>query len=193
MLKRELSEIRAALKRKAGERIRESAVKFVPTAEKVHGVSVLELNKMVSKYKSGGFELVEALLNSEYLEEKILGAKILGKICKTDPDKTLNIVRRYVKKLNDWATCDTLATQGIRNISKIKEKEFIKMAKDFAKSANPWIVRFGLVILINFRKDEGFVKIAEDVLSKVNSNVRNDKYVKKAMEWVRRVFDIKKE
>lgn len=146
----QLTQIRTFLKEKSDSKAKESWRKFVPTSEKVHGVYLAEINKIVSKYKSGGFELVEKLWRGGYLEERILAAKILGAISKQNPELTLKLVNRYVSDIIDWAVCDTLATQGIRPIAKVKQKEILGQSKKWVKSKNPWQRRFGIVLLINF-------------------------------------------
>ena len=124
---KELTEIREFLKEKSNNKAKESWRKFVPTSEKVYGVYLAEINKIVLEYKSGGFELVKELWKNGYLEERILATKILGKVCKKDPDLTLILIKEFVNDIVDWAVCDTLATQGVRPISKIKQKEIFAL------------------------------------------------------------------
>ncbi|MCD6476681.1 MAG: DNA alkylation repair protein [Candidatus Aenigmarchaeota archaeon] len=180
----QLTEIRNFLKEKSNNKVKESGGKFVPTSKKVYGVYLAEINKIVSKYTSGGFKLVEELWKSDYLEERILAAKILGKICKKDPEKTLELIRKFVDDIVDWATCDTLAIQGIRPIAKIKQKEIFELSKKLVKSKNPWKRRFGIVLLINFKKD----KTLKQEIKTIIKQVENDKeyYVKKAISWIKR-------
>jgi len=180
----QLTEIRKFLKEKSNNKARGSWRKFVPTSEKVYGVYLSEINKIVSKYKSNGFKLVERLWNSGYLEERILAAKILGKICKQNPELTLMLINKFVNDIQDWAVCDTLAIQSIRPITNIKQKEIFELSKKMVKSENLWKRRFGIVLLINFSKDKNLKKEIKEIIK----NVENDKehYVKKAVDWIRR-------
>lgn len=184
MIMKQLTEIRKFLKEKSNDKAKESGRKFVPTSEKVYGVYLAEINKIVSKYTSGGFELVEELWKSGYLEERILAAKILGKICKKDPEKTLELIKNFVDDIGDWAVCDTLATQGIRPIAKIKQKDIFELSRKLVKSKNLWKRRFGIVLLINFKKEKSLRKEIEAIIQQVE----NDKeyYVKKAVDWIKR-------
>ena len=184
MIMKQLTEIGKFLKEKSNDKAKESWRKFVPTSEKVYGVYLAEINKIVSKYISGGFKLVEELWKSGYLEERILAAKILGKICKKDPEKTLGLIKNFVDDITDWAVCDTLAVQGIRPIAKIKQKEIFGFSRKLVKSKNPWKRRFGIVLLINFKKDKTLKKEIEKIIK----NVEDDKehYVKKSIDWIKR-------
>lgn len=179
-----LNEIRQFLKAKSNDKAKQSWRKFVPTSEKVHGVYLAEINKIVSKYKSGGFELVKKLWKSGYLEERILAAKILGKICRQNPELTLKLVGKFVSDIVDWAVCDTLATQGIRPIAKLKQKEIFELSKRLVKSKNLWKRRFGIVLLINFKNEKQLRKEIEATIKEAEND--EEYYVKKALEWLKR-------
>ncbi len=180
----ELIKIKRFLKGNSNKKIKESLRKFVPTSEKVYGVSVAEINKIVSKYASSSFKLVEELWKDGYLEERISAAKILGRICKNNPEKTLKLINNFVNDITDWAVCDTLATQGIRPIAKIKQKEIFKLSRRLVKSNNPWKKRFGIVLLINFKKEESLRNEIKAIIKEVEND--KDYYVKKAVDWIKR-------
>lgn len=183
-MSKELSEIKKILQTKANEKTKASFQKFIPSSQKVYGVKVPELNQLATKYKTAGFDLVEELWKSGTFEEKLLATKILGKLCKKDPKKTLKLLEKFAKEIIDWAVCDTLATQGVRGITKIKQKEIFVISKKLIQSKNNWERRFGVVLLINFTKD----KILTNEIKEIIKNVENDKeyYVKKAVEWIKR-------
>ena len=180
----ELVEIRRFLKEHSNESAKVSWRRFVPSSEKVHGVYLSEVNSLVSKYKSGGFKLVEELWSGGFLEERLLAAKILGRVGGKDPGLTLRLIRRFVNDVVDWAVCDTLATQGVRSIIKKKQKELLELSRELVVSENLWKRRFGVVLLINFKKDNSLRSSVEDVLSLVEDD--SEYYVKKAVDWVKR-------
>jgi 3-methyladenine DNA glycosylase AlkD len=179
-----LSEIQKILKEKSNEKVKASFQKFIPSSQKVYGVKVTELNKLAMKYKNGGFEIVKESWKSGSFEEKLLASKILGKICKRDPEKTLQFLRMFSKNICDWAVCDTLATQGIRGIAKTKQKEIFEISKKLIHSKNFWERRFAIVLLINFTKDKNLKKEINEVIK--NAETDEEYYVKKAVEWIKR-------
>src|SRR3989344_529094 len=150
VMKQILFKIQNILESKSDEQVKKSVLKFVPTSENSYGVKLPELNELVKKYSHHGTDLVEELWKSGRYEEKILAAKILSKICNDDSEKTLTLVEKFSSKISDWSVCDTLATQSIRGISKIKKKEIFNLSCKFVKSKNLWQRRFGLVLLINY-------------------------------------------
>ena len=179
----QIAEIRKVLKNKSGKKVRKSALKFVPTIKKQYGAKALVLNEIVKKIKEPDFDLVERLWKSEYFEEKLLASKILGKICKKNPEKTLKLIKKFSKDISDWAVCDTLACYGIRKIVIIKQKEIFEISEKLIKSKNLWQRRFALVLLVNFTKNKNLKKEIEKILKKVKDD--KDHYVKKAIIWLK--------
>ena len=180
----QIAEIRKILKGKSSKKARESALKFIPTIEKQYGVGALVLNGIVKKIKESDFDLVEKLWKSKYFEEKILASKILGKICKKNPEKALKLIEKFSKDISDWAVCDTLAGQGVRKIVIIKQKEIFEISKKFIKSKDLWQRRFALVLLINFAKDKNLKREIREILKKVEDD--KEYYVKKAVVWLKK-------
>ena len=179
----QLKEIQKILKNKSSKETKASTQKFNPSSQRVYGVKVPVLNEIAKKIKDADFELVEKLWKSGVFEERLLAIKILGRICKKDPDKTLKIIRKIAPGISDWGVCDTLATQGIRKIVEEKQKELFELSQKYILSNNFWQRRFGLVLLINFAKDRSSRKNIETILKKVEND--KEPYVKKAITWLK--------
>ncbi len=178
-----LAEIRKILKSKASEKVRAMWQEGTPTARKIYGVRVPVLNEIAKKIKVADFGLVEKLWRSGVLEERTLAAKILGRICKNDPVKTLKLIEKFSRDILDWPSCDTLATQGIRKIAKIKQKYIFGLAQKYILSKNLWQRRFALVLLVELSR-HGFDK---KKIEKLAQKVKSDKehYVKRAIIWLK--------
>lgn len=183
-MSKDLSEIQQFFTTKANERVKTSFEKFIPGSEKVYGVKVPMLNALAGKYKSGGFPLVEELWKSGAFEERLLATKLLGKLCKKDSEKTMQLLERFSKDVCDWAVCDTLTTQGVRGIAKQKQKEIFSLSKKLISSKNFWERRIALVLLINFKKEKSLHKEILAIVSKAEND--EEYYVKKAVDWVKR-------
>src|SRR5436190_16133304 len=112
----EHKKIQSVLKANATPEGRAATAKFVPGAAKAYGVRNPVLNELAKEYKGSGFGLVTALWDSDYIEEKLLAAKLLGKMARKDPERTLKLIRKFSKNITDWAVCDTLAMQSPRSI-----------------------------------------------------------------------------
>lgn len=179
----DLTEVQKILKRKADDKVKKSFLKFNPSSQGVYGVKVPVLNEIAKKIKGPAFDLVEKLWKSGASEERLLASKILGRICSRDAEKTLKLIGKFSKDVADWAVCDTLATQGIRKIAKIKQAEIIRFSRELVLSKNFWQRRFGLVLLINFVKNK---ELHNDILQVIKqTEADKERYVKKAVVWLK--------
>ena len=115
-------------------------------------------------------------------EEQLLAAKILGKICKNNPERSLNLIKKFTKGIFDWSVCDTLATQGIKGIAKIRQREILNLSRKLISSKNLWQRRFALVVLINYKKDKELRKSILEIIKKAKAD--KEIYVKKALYWL---------
>jgi 3-methyladenine DNA glycosylase AlkD len=179
-----LKEIKRSLAQNATAHTGESAAKFVPTAEKVYGVKVGVLNELAREHKEGSFELIEMLWASGAFEERLLATKILGLNAKKDPARTLSLAAKFFGQVNDWAVCDTLATQGIRPLLNTQQAEILELSDKLLAAKSLWQRRAGIVLLTNFAKD----KALHPRIRKTIKNLRSDKehYVRKALDWLER-------
>ena len=164
-----LKHIQQELKENSTHEARAAALKFVPNAEKVYGIRAPVLNMMAKKYKEGGFELVSELWNSGAFEEKLLAAKLLNVICKTDALLSLKLVTGFTKDISDWAVCDAVGMQSLKPVAKKIQKEIFVLSAKLVRSKNLWERRLSLVIIEVFTKDKSLqpeimkrVKVLED-------------------------------
>lgn len=184
-----LAEIQEILKSKSDPKAKSYFQKFIPSSQNVYGVRVPILNELAKQYKSGGFKLVQDLWHAGAFEERLLAAKTLGRICKKDPVKTLELILQFSNEISDWAVCDTLATQSVRGIAQLKQGEIFQFSGEFLKSDNMWQRRFGIVLLINFAKDEGLREEIRTLIMPLEGD--GEYYIKKAMTWIKKNLDKK--
>lgn len=180
----DLEEIRKVLNKEANEKVKASFAKSIPSAKKIYGVKVFVLNNIAGKIKEIDFNLVEKLWDSKTFEEQLLAVKILGNFANKNPEQAIKLVEKFSKDISDWAVCDTLATQGIRKIIKLKQKEIFEISKELIKSKNLWQRRFAIVLLIELNRS-GFDK---KEIKKLAEKIKNDKepYIKKAIIWLKK-------
>src|SRR5262245_49473686 len=106
-----LVEIQNVLRSKTDKMNVEFFQTVVPGQQKIYGVKTPVLNELVKQFKVGSFDLAEELWNSGALEEKIIAVKIIEKTGKTDPDRVLNLFKKFSKQIDNWAVCDGLGMQ----------------------------------------------------------------------------------
>jgi 3-methyladenine DNA glycosylase AlkD len=182
----QLKAIQALLKENATSEGKTASETFVPTTEKIYGVRMPVINTMAKHFKVGGFSLVEELWEEESLEEKILAVKVMGFIAKTNPEKALKLVGKFSTGINNWAVCDAIGMQGLKQILPTHKKEIFALAKKFNSSQNLWTRRLSLVLVewyTRFEKDHA-------AIMELVKPLENDKeyYVKKAVVWIKKNF-----
>jgi 3-methyladenine DNA glycosylase AlkD len=182
-----LKEIQTILKAKATPEAKAAHEKFVPgIKEKIYGVRTPILNALANQFKQGGFDLVEELWNAGALEEKMIAVKMLGKIAKKDPERSLKLVQLFAKNIGNWAVCDTMGMQGLKPILKTHQKEIFALAWRYNSSKDFWQRRLSLVLV------EWYTRIKElhPEIKKLVKNLENDDeyYVKKALVWINKNF-----
>lgn len=186
-MSKELKEIQKTLMASSSPEARASHQKFVPGKEKIYGVRMPFINVLAAQYKNGGFELAEELWISGALEEKVLAVKILGKIAKKDPERSLKLVDFFAKNIGNWAVCDAIGMQGLKPILKTHQQQIFALAKKYNQATDFWQRRLSLVLV------EWYTRIKElhPGIKKLVKALENDEeyYVKKAVVWIKKNFE----
>ncbi len=185
-----LKEIQEILVANSSAETKASHQKFVPGKQKIYGVKTPVLNDMATYYKTGGFDLAEALWNAGALEEKVLAVKITGKIAKKNPERSLKLVELFSKNIDNWVVCDAIGMQALKPIVKTHQQKIFALAKKYNRSADPWQRRLSLVLV------EWHTRIKElhPEIKRLVKALENDEeyYVRKAVIWINKNFEKKK-
>ncbi len=181
-MSKELKTIQKILIANSSPEAKASHQKFVPAKEKIYGVRMPFINEMAAQYKGGGFELVEELWKAGALEEKVMAVKIVGKIAKKDPARSLKFVELFAENIGNWAVCDAIGMQGLKPILKTHQKEIFALAKKYNRSTDFWQRRLSLVLVEWYTR----VKEMHPEIKKLVKALENDEeyYVKKAIVWI---------
>src|SRR5258706_7331605 len=142
-----LKTIQAILRKHSTAATKASHQKFVPGKEKIYAVKMPVLNELASAFKEGGFELAEELWKEGALEEKVLAVKMLGKIAKKNPARSLKMVQVFAKNIGNWAVCDAIGMQGLKPVLKTQQPEIFVLAKKYNRSKDFWQRRLSLVLV----------------------------------------------
>jgi 3-methyladenine DNA glycosylase AlkD len=181
-----LKEIQKTLKANATPEAKAAYKKFVPGNEMIYGVRTPFLNELANQFKTGGFELVEEIWNAGGLEEKLLAVKMLGKIAKKDPERSLKLIRHFAKNIGNWAVCDTMGMQGLKPIMKTHQHEIFALAWQYNSSKDFWQRRLSLVLVEWYTR----IKALHPEIKKLVKKLEKDEeyYVKKAVVWIKKNF-----
>lgn len=179
----QLEAIQKILQQQSNKAALEANRKFVPGST-AYGVRNPVLNNLAKQFKGGGFELVEELWAAGAYEEKITALKILGRIAKNNPEKTLQFIRQFSTNIGNWAECDTMGMQSVKPIVKTHQTEIFALAKKYNSSADMWQRRLSLVLVEYYTRERSLLPEINKLIARLESD--KEYYVKKAVVWIKK-------
>ena len=151
---------------------------LIPNVEKenVLGVRTPVLRKFASYIKDK--EYIDTFLDElphKYQEEYLLHGILLS-IKYKDIDILLDKLDDFLGYVNNWAVTDIISPK----LFKKYPKKVYKYIKKWVKSKDEYVIRFGVVSLLQFYLDENYDKMVLELVSKIKSNYY---YVNMAIAW----------
>ena len=132
---------------------RDFHARLIPTVkkEKIIGIRTPMLRKFAKEFgKTEESEMFLKALPHQYYEENNLHGLLIEQI--RDYDKCLEELERFLPHIDNWATCDLLALHMMKKHRDI----FIREVYRWMESDKPYIIRFGISMLMRHYLDEGF-------------------------------------
>ena len=132
---------------------RDFHARLIPTVkkEKIIGIRTPMLRKFAKEFgKTEESEMFLKALPHQYYEENNLHGLLIEQI--RDYDKCLEELERFLPHIDNWATCDLLALHMIKKHRDI----FIREVYRWIESDKPYIIRFGISMLMRHYLDVGF-------------------------------------
>ena len=158
---------------------RDFHAKLVPGMDvnDIIGVRTPELRKLAKQLakdeRVGDFL---AVLPHRYLDEMNLHGFIISEL--KDYNDCLEEIERFLPYVNNWATCDLLSPKAFKQ--KKNRVRLIEDIKRWMASDEPFIIRFGIEMLMSFYLDEDF----KPEYLKWVSDIRHEHYyVKMMVAW----------
>ena len=148
---------------------RDFQAKLMPTVNKetVIGVRTPSLRTYAKKFgKTDNVSAFLEVLPHKYYEENNLHGLLIEQI-KAYPS-CIAALDRFLPYIDNWATCDMIALRTVKNHLDI----FIQEVYRWIASAHPYIVRFGIGMLMRYYLDEQF----KPEYPKKVAEVKSDEY-----------------
>jgi len=152
--------------------------KLIPNIsdDKVIGVRVPAIRTLAKNIKDEPY--INEFLNElphKYQEENILHGILLTMIYK-DIDELLNKLDIFLKYANNWAVTDAICPKLFKKYPDIVYGQI----KKWLKSKDEYVIRFGIVSLLQFYLDDNFRLEELELIKNINSDYF---YVKMAIAW----------
>lgn len=160
------------------ENYREFSSRLLPGVKNILGVRLPNLRRIAKEIAKDDWRSYLNSSRDDYFEEIMIQGMVIGYIKNVDIDEILEVIRKYVTKINNWSVCDSFCN-GLKFTNNNKEKvwEFIQK---YLSSENEFEVRFAIVMLLNYYIEEDYIKL---VLSKLDKIKHEGYYVKMAVAW----------
>jgi len=148
-------------------------------SDKLIGVRTPELKRIAKVIARSNYEDFFKENKHELYEENLVHGLILGYL-KLDFNELKPLVDDFIKHIDNWAVCDlTIANLKVYKKNKTKDIVFNEI-KYYLKNDNPWINRFGYVLLLEYFIEEKYM----DEIFELCENYKDHYYVKMAIAWL---------
>ena len=145
------------------------------------GVTVPLTRKVAKNHKNTSYEVLEALLESEWHECRLCALLILIEKYKKEPDVVVRFYLEHLKGINNWDLVD-LSAPYILGDSLVGQKDR-KVLYDLARSSVMWEQRIAVVSTLMLIRDGSFSDTI--ALAKLFLHTRHD-LMQKAVGWMLR-------
>jgi len=159
------------------EKYREFSEKLIPdTKKEIIGVRAPLLKGLVKECENP--LIIKEFFQETHLyhEEFLLHGLLIGTI--KEINETLLLINDFVNQIDNWAVCDS--TVSALKIFKKHPNQAFDFAKKCISSSHPYVIRFGIVTLLDYFLDENFSK---EVISLVENLTFEHYYVNMAIAW----------
>ncbi len=157
--------------------------KLIPSVDSgtVIGVRMPALRRLAKElYKNGGYEDFMSTLPHTYYEENNLHGLL---ICQSqDYSRTIDTLEHFLPFVDNWATCDSLRPCAFAIAAKRDPDRLLSDIHHWMSSDEPYIIRFGIEMLMVFFLD-GPANFRLEHLDSV-ANIQNEHYyVRMMVAW----------
>lgn len=156
--------------------------KIIPNLGKSYNVRMPILRKMVKAIiknpdMNSFYNFVSA---GDSYEEKLLQGMLLPKIDFKSSSEMFTSIDYYLLKINNWALCDSFVN-NIKPLVLNNKDMFFEKVNYYAKSPNPWCIRFGLGLLNSYFCELENLDFIFSIIKDINTD---NHYVNMAVAWL---------
>jgi len=141
------------------------------------GVRTFELKRIAKNIAKSNYKKFIKDNKHNLYEENIVHGLVLGYL-KLDFNDLKPFIDEFIPHIDNWAVCD-LTVSNLKIFNKNKDIGFLEIEK-YLKDNNPWINRFGYVLLLNYYIEDKYI----DKIFKLCNNYKYEYYVKMAIAWL---------
>lgn len=147
--------------------------------DKLIGVRTPELKRIAKIIARSNYQEFFKDNKHELYEENLVHGLTLGYL-KLDFEELKPLVDTFIPHIDNWAVCD-MTVSNLKVYKKNKTKDIVfDEIRNYLKNDNPWINRFGYVLLLEYFIEEEYM----DDIFELCENYKDHYYVKMAIAWL---------
>lgn len=168
---------------KDGDDFKVFSKKLINTKNEMIGIKIPKLRKLAKEINKTNVISFLDNVTSTYYEEILVEGFVIGSI--TDKDIFDKYFFNYIKKIDNWSTCDTVISSC--KIMK-KDSSYYNYALKLIKEKEEFIVRVGLIMILDHYVDSEHI---DDIFKKIDTVKSDYYYVNMAIAWLISVCFVK--
>lgn len=166
------------------EKYKDFNSKLVLTKYKMYGIKVPILRDIAKKISKTNIISFLDIVKSNSYEEVMIEGLVISYI--KEVDLCIKYFNKFINKIDNWAICDTCIS-SMKIVNKNKEL-FLNQIKKYIESKNEYVVRVGVVLLLNYYIEDSYIDLVFDIIDSIN---REDYYINMAIAWLVSVCFVK--
>ena len=166
------------------EKYKDFNSKLVLTKYKMYGIKVPILRDIAKKISKTNIISFLDIVKSNSYEEVMIEGLVISYI--KEVDLCVKYFNKFINKIDNWAICDTCIS-SMKIVNKNKEL-FLKQIKKYIESKHEYVVRVGVVLLLNYYIEDSYIDLVFDIIDSIN---REDYYINMAIAWLVSVCFVK--
>lgn len=151
----------------------------------LRGIRTPILQTIAKNISKGDYKNFLSINKMDRYEEILLYGLVIAKAKMTFSER-LSYLEYFIPYIDNWAINDIVCT-SLKSFQKHQE-DGLKNIHSYLHSNNPWSIRFGLVLLLNYYINDTYI----DTVLKLSNMIQSDEYyVKMANAWLISICYIK--
>ena len=158
--------------------------KLIFTKYEILGIKVPNMRKIAKEIsKTDIISFLNNVENNTY-EEVMIEGLVISYI--KEVDLCIKYFNKFINKIDNWAICDTCIS-SMKIVNKNKEL-FLRQIKKYIKSKDEYVVRVGVVLLLDYYIEDSYIDLVFDMINSIN---RDEYYINMAIAWLVSVCFVK--
>lgn len=165
------------LKSISEEKYKEFNQRIISTKYEMLGIRLPKLRKIANEISKTDIASFLKITSNDYYEVVLIKGLVIAKI--KNVDECLKYFHSYLDLIDNWAITDSFCN-SLKIVAKNKDT-FRKIIKELIQTKSEYIVRVGLILLLNYYVEKEELPF---VFEMINISVSNAYYINMARAWL---------